>query len=178
MVTPGGLQDSNHKNKIMKQFTIKTILGIILLLVVNSHAFSQEKGEKLKALIEKQEYVFNATSATSQGGRTIQLTSEYDLEVSKDSIKSYLPFFGRAFSAPYNPRDGGIQFESKDFSYSKSFKKKKGWDILIKPEDVNTVNSLRLSVSESGYGTLYIISNQRSPISFYGYVTAPKKKKE
>jgi len=162
----------------MKQIIIKTALSIIFLIAGNSYIFSQEKGEQLKAMIEKQDYVFKATSATSQGGRTIQLTSEYDLKVSKDTINSYLPFFGRAFSAPYNPTEGGIKFESKKFTYSKTFKKKKGWSILIKPEDVTTVNSLRLSVSESGYGTLSIISNQRSPISFYGYITAPEKKKE
>lgn len=162
----------------MKQIIIKSALSIIFLCAVSSYTFSQEKGEKLKAMMEQQNYVFNATSATSQGGRTIQLTSEYDLKVSKDTVKSYLPFFGRAFSAPYNPTDDGIKFESRNFSYSKTFKKKKGWSILIKPEDVDTVNSLRLSVSESGYGTLSIISNQRSPISFYGYVTAPEKKKK
>jgi hypothetical protein len=176
---PGGSPVQNKRKKhIMKQLVIKTALSIILLFSIISHTFAQEEGEHLKALIEKQDYVFNATSATSQGGRTIQLTSEYDLKVSKDTVKSYLPFFGRAFSAPYNPTDGGIKFESKKFTYSKTFKKKKGWSILIKPGDVDTVNSLRLSVSESGYGTLSIISNQRSPISFYGYVTAPEKEKK
>jgi len=162
----------------MKQLIKNTALSVIFLFIISDSVFSQEKGDKLKQIIDKQDYVFNATSATSQGGRTIQLTSEYELEISKDSIISFLPFFGRAFSAPYNPTDGGIKFESKDFSYSKSFKKKKGWSILIKPKDVDTVNSLRLNVSESGYGTLSIISNQRSPISFYGYVSAPEKKKE
>lgn len=155
---------------------IKNIALVLCLIAITSVVFSQEKDEKLKELIDKQHYIFNVTSATTQGGRTIQLTSEYELTVSKDSIESFLPFFGRAFSAPYNPTDGGIKFTSKDFTYSSSVKKKKGWNILIKPEDVQTVNSLRLDISESGYGTLNIISNQRSPISFYGYVISPEKK--
>src|SRR5690606_29028073 len=111
----------------------------LLLIFISLTTFSQEKGDKLKELINKQHYIFNVTSATSQGGRTIQLTSEYELIVSKDSIISFLPFFGRAFSAPYNPTDGGIKFTSKDFNYSSTINKKKGWSILIKPNDVDSV---------------------------------------
>lgn len=157
---------------------MKTTYLSILFLFIFSSVFSQEKGEKLKKLIDAQEYTFNVTSATTQGGRTIQLTSEYDLIVSKDSITSFLPFFGRAFMAPYNPTDGGIKFLSKDFTYDKSVKKKSGWSIFIEPKDVDTVNSLRLNISENGYGTLSIISNQRASISFYGFVISNKKKEK
>lgn len=160
----------------MKNLIKKISFIIAGLLMINIYASAQVKGKKLKELIEKQNYAFIATSATSQGGRNIPLTSEYDLKVSKDTISSYLPFFGRAYTAPFNDTEGGIKFQSKDFSYNKTLKKKNGWSIVITPKDVSSINSLTLEISESGYGTLSITSNQKSFISYYGYITAVKNK--
>jgi hypothetical protein len=109
-------------------------------------------------------------------GRSRQLTSDYDVKVAKDSIISYLPYFGRAYTAPLDPTRGGIQFKSKDFEYTISNKRKGGWDILIKPKDVDDVRQLSLMISEDGYGSLQVLSNNRQPIIFNGYVTARKQR--
>ncbi|MDP4148546.1 MAG: DUF4251 domain-containing protein [Bacteroidota bacterium] len=132
----------------------------------------------IKNLIESQSYVFQAQTAMPMGGRVRQLTSDYDLTVGKASIVSYLPYFGRAYSAPIDPREGGIQFTSKDFSYSAVPGKKGGWDIRIKPKDAGDVQQLSLSVSEDGYATLQVINTTKQPISFHGIIapTKPKRK--
>ncbi len=171
----------------------KIIFSIVCLLIGLGSLNAQESGDKLKALLDKQEYVFVATSVfpqgdaatqrilnrLSQGGgnQLTQLSAGYDVKVSKTTVESFLPYFGRAFSAPMNPNEGGIKFKSEDFEYSRKQKKKKGWDIVIKPKDVSDINYLNLSVSESGYANLLVVSNQKSQISFYGYITAPENKK-
>ena len=150
----------------------------MLLLMARGDLFSQVKGDELKELIRKQEYVFVAQNALTQRGRTVNLTSEYDLKVGKLEVEAYLPFFGRAFTAPIDPTQGGIKFTSKNFEYKEKKGKKSGWEITIIPTDYKDVNSLNLSVSESGYATLSVNSNQRSNISFYGYITQKPEKKE
>ena len=153
-------------------------LSVMVLLIAKADLFSQVKGDELKALIKKQEYVFVAQNAITQRGNSIFLTSEYDVKVDKTSVECFLPFFGRAYTAPIDPTAGGIKFTSKKFNYKEKQNRKGGWDITISPSDYDGVNTLNLAVSTSGYTTLNVNSNQRSSISFYGYITHKPTEKE
>jgi hypothetical protein len=121
-------------------------------------------------LISRNAYVFKAQSVTPMSGRTRQLTSEYDVQVTKDTVTAYLPYFGRAYTAPLNTNDNGIKFTSTHFTNTTTPRKKGGWDVVIKPE-TGDVRSLSFTISENGYTTLQVISNSRQPISFYGILT-------
>src|SRR5579872_1513373 len=86
-----------------------------------------EKAVVIRNLVDSQNYAFIAQSAMPMSGPVRQLTSDYDLKVTKDKIVSYLPYFGRAYVAPIDPSRGGIQFTSKDFDYKTTERKKGGW---------------------------------------------------
>jgi Domain of unknown function (DUF4251) len=131
-----------------------------------------EKKAAIRNLVESQRYDFKPMTVTPMGGRTRQLTSDYDLTITKETIASYLPYFGQAYSAPMDPTSGGFQFTSKDFEYTVSTGKKGGWDITIKPKDYRDVQQMALSISDDGYTSLQIVSTQRQSISFYGTITA------
>ena len=62
-----------------------------------------EKIAQVKNLVDSQNYVFVAQSAMPMSGRVRQLTPDFDLKVTKSSIVSYLPYFGRAYTAPIDP---------------------------------------------------------------------------
>ena len=127
-------------------------------------------------MVHQQDFVFKAQTAMPMTGSTRHLTSDYDLKVTKESVVSYLPYFGRAYSAPIDPSKGGIQFTSKDFSYTVTDRKKGGWDVVIKPKDYRDVQQMTLTISVDGYATLQVTSLNRQPISFNGTVAQPKKK--
>lgn len=154
------------------------ILCLAICIACTNPVFAQDdKKQATKELIDARSYVFKAQTALPMGGRSRQLTSDYDVKVAKDSVLVYLPYFGRAFTAPLDPAKGGIQFKSKDFEYTINNKRKGGWDILIKPRDAGDVRQLSLMISEDGYGTLQVLSNNRQPIMFNGYVTAREQRK-
>lgn len=154
------------------------LLGLILMIGCSSPNLTQtdnqetsaEKEAKIAILIQEQRYIFHAQTVLPMRGRSRSLTPEYDLVVMKDTVTAYLPYFGRAYSAPLDPTAGGIRFTSVNFEYSVIDRKKGGWDILIKPADAPGVDQLRLTVSTSGYGSLQVTSTNRQPISFNGYV--------
>jgi hypothetical protein len=134
------------------------------------------KEARIAAMVDSQTYVFKAQSATPLSGRLKQLTSEYDLTVTPTVVVSDLPYFGRAYTSPIDPSQGGIQFTSKNFEYTKTPRKKGGWDVLIKPKDVSDVQQMILTIFENGYGTLQVISTNRQQISFSGNITRVKQK--
>ncbi len=91
-----------------------------------------------------------------------------------DSIVTYLPYFGRAYSAPVNLSQGGIQFTSTDFNYTVESKRKE-WEIAIKPRESLDVRELILRVFKNGSASLMVTSNNRQTISYNGIIEARKK---
>lgn len=125
-------------------------------------------------MVDARQFIFHAQMALPSSGSIRSLTPEYDLKVLKDTVISYLPFFGRAYSAPINDSEGGFKFTSVKFEYSSKIRKKGGWQISIKPKDVTDFREFSLFISENGHATLQALSNNRQSISFTGYISAIK----
>jgi hypothetical protein len=150
---------------------MRSCLALAIISFTASVSAQDAEKDKAKAIVESKEFVFKAQSVQPLGAPSRQLTSEYDLKVLGDSVISYLPYFGRAYSAPAPGEDGGFNFTSTKFEYKAKPKKKGGWDINIKPNDTKDVRQLSLSITQSGYASLQVISNNRQSISYYGYIT-------
>jgi hypothetical protein len=166
-------------------FFLKTLFLLTLAVISNTGLFAQEtkaqkKADKIaqiKSLIDAQNYVFVAQNAFPMGGRMRSITPDYNVTVSTDSIVSYLPFFGRAYTADYGATKSPLDFKTKSFDYSAKPGKKDGWNVTIKPKDNRGVQSMNLTVSSEGYASLQVTSTDRSAMSFNGYITERKVKK-
>lgn len=155
----------NLKNILVKSAFI-VLVGI--LSVSFAHAQSVDKST-IQNFIKGKTLVFKAQTVIPMTGMVRTLTSDYELKLVGDSLICYLPYFGRAYSAGYG-EGGGINFTTTKFDYKATQRKKGGWDIIIQPKDVNDVRVLNLTVFEKGYGNLQVLSNNRQPISFTGFV--------
>ena len=154
------------KLKIFAAFFILMLVGFPVLK-------AQEKdATEIQQMFDTKNFIFRAETANPQSGRTRQLTQEYDLTISRDKIICFLPYYGRAYSAPVSS-EGGIKFTSIDFNYDVK-KTKKGWEITITPKDVTDVHQMYLTAFTNGRATLQVTSNSRQNISFNGYVIKGK----
>jgi hypothetical protein len=160
----------------MKRFTF--IFSFTLLLVTSGLQAQKKddlKKDEITKLVADKRFVFKAQSMMpSLTAPNRQLTSDYDVKISPDTIICYLPYFGRAYQAPMDPSKGGIQFTSTKFEYQETKRKKGGWDIVIKPQDDKETRQINLTVSEAGYASVQVLSNNRQPISFNGYIVQRK----
>lgn len=175
--------------KNFKQFLI------IALSAISTQIFAQTDKETTAKILNDKNYVFSANSATpmanmdlnkvlskmnggQSAGRINLSGSQYDLTVTKDSVVAYLPYYGRSYVANPNTSEGGIKFKSKKFNYTSSKNKKGSYTIRIRTNDLTTENyDLTLSVSQNGYASLSVSSNNKQPITFDGYLEEPKAKK-
>lgn len=162
--------------KVIKNMP-KFILTLLMFVAFQHASYAQDsaKPQTIQGQVADKDFVFEAQMVMPQRGITRQLTSNYFLQVSRDSLVSDLPYFGRAYSAPINPGEGGIRFTSTSFDYSLKDRKKGGWEVLIKPKDVKDVQQMLLSVFENGRASLQVISNNREAISFEGTIRNRKK---
>jgi len=162
----------------MKALRIIIILALIVstgLSAANAQTTKKEKQAAKEAAIKKnveeKHYTFIATYMLPLRGGYKTLTSSYDLRVTKDSVISFLPYYGRAyFDIPYGATDGGIKFTSTKFSYDVKDRKKGGWEISIKPTDVKNLDRMILNISADGYASLSVTSVNRDFITFDGYL--------
>ena len=127
----------------------------------------------VRNMVEGENFIFVPRYVNAVGVRSRDLSSGYDIWISKDTIKSYLPFFGRGYIAPMSPTDVDFDFTSTKFT-SKTSSAKRGWSISIKPKDQRYLSELYFRIFDNASATLTITSNDRSSISYNGYITEKK----
>ena len=166
--------------KISNLFNRLAILALFFTIGCGTTAQQKvQKKELVRNLLESKVFVFTPQSVTPTSGGMIQLTSEFYLKINKDTLNSYLPYYGVAYQAKFGSTQSPLEFSSTDFEYSSKTMKGGTYDIYIHLNNPNDPNQLILSVSSLGYANLKVISMNRQAISFYGELSeprAPKKK--
>jgi hypothetical protein len=160
--------------KRLKNIVTKPLLFLMILLSASNFLQAQKLDKAtVQNLVDSKNFVFKVQSVHPMTGMSNQSTADYDVRVLGDSVSTYLPYFGRAYSATYG-ESGGFNFTSTKFEYKLKERKKGGWDIAISPKDTRDVRQMNFTVSENGYASLQVTSNNRQPISYSGYITQRK----
>jgi hypothetical protein len=136
------------------------------------------KAAAIKQMIESKDFTFEANYAYPSYGIQRYLTPSYDLRVTKDTVVSFLPFMGVAYSsAGFNSGDdNGIKFTSTDFTYTSQEKKNGTFYVVIKPKDARNASQLALTISPTGSADLTVLSTYREQMRFTGIIKEKQKK--
>lgn len=159
---------------------IRIALCLIAMVVLAGAATAQTssgtsakdaKAAGLKNKIESGHFTFVAQFIQPLGGEQRYLTDEYDLRVKKDSVVAWLPYIGRVYlDPPLFPDDDGVKFSSTQFNYKEQPKKKDGWHVTVKLDDVKRSSKLILDISSTGSAYLTVLSNTRDQVAYLGYI--------
>ncbi len=161
---------------------IKAIFASITIMIImgcsNPRRIKNDEtisAATLKSIIESQNFVFVARYVNPMSGGKRDLSSGYDVSVSKDTIISYLPFFGRGYIASMSPADVDFDFTSTKFTYALK-PANRGWSISIKPKDQTYLRELYFRIFDNASASLNVTSIDRSAISYDGYIAERKLK--
>lgn len=168
------MKTANHW-LFLKLSAFMLVVSVSLVHCSSSKKSVDLTGDDVSKMVNNKNFVFVAEQVNPLRGRSRQLTSEYDVTLKNDSLVSYLPYFGRAYQAPMDPSQGGIQFTSTNFSYSSTPNKKGGWIVNIIPKDYQAVQHLTFTIFENGNASLSVTNTSRDPISFSGRIRKNKK---
>lgn len=133
---------------------------------------------RIKKLLKSRMYQFIPQSVQTQTGRSFPVNS-FSLVLDKDSMISYLPYFGTAYSAPFGASKGPLDFTTTGFSYSIEAGKKGQTFVNIQLKNgAYDAQEFYFNVNPDGYATLNVRFNNRQSISFYGQIgKIPEKRK-
>ena len=156
---------------------ILSVLIIVALIACTGSRKLQNQialdAASVKSMVDNKDFIFVAESVSPMSGRRRELSSGYQISISKDSIISHLPFFGRGYTAPISPADVDFDFTATKFTYTAAAASK-GWTISIKPVDQNYLQELYFRIFDNGSAYLNITSINRSSIAYNGYITERK----
>ena len=161
-------------------------VAIIIILVTTLAACSSSRlSTQEKALIKQQQaqYVVNSITesrfviqvdrVTPRRGMSHALSYGYSLVVKGDTIISHLPYFGQAYSLPFNG-GVGLNFEAKidDMRAVRNNKK------MLNRIEIATHNNedtflYIVEVFDNGKAHIEVRSRRRETITFSGYLDMP-----
>ncbi len=156
----------------------------LLLLIVMSGCFSSKGLTKyeetveevaLRKAIENRDFIIEVDRMLPMNGRSRALTSLYSLEIKGEDVKSYLPYFGRAYNIPYGGGDG-LTFESTITEYQSSLDAKGRTVVEFKTKTNDDQFVFRIHIFPNGSASVDVMSDNRQSISFQG--TASGKQTE
>ncbi|WP_372776205.1 DUF4251 domain-containing protein [Mangrovibacterium sp.] len=159
------------------------VLMLLVVVCCGQSSFAQkmtarerkaQKASEIEELVESGNFVFDARSANPLTGRRIDLTSTYNLKFDGDTVVAWLPYFGRAYQAPYGDTDGGIKFKEKPKAITREYnERRKLYEIKFEVKTSRDNYRMFLEIGLGGYATLSVNSDHRQMISFYGLIDAP-----
>ena len=163
--------------------TKKQIFMLLLALLVDIPTLSaqskkekkEQKKEAVKKLIESENYKIDVNTPMPMRGRSIPLTSSYSLEIRNDSVISYLPYYGRAYSIPYGGGDG-LNFKAVLKEYSMKMDKKGNAVIEFIARNPEDRYEYRVKVFPNGSASIDVNMQNRQSISFQGELYIKEEK--
>ena len=121
----------------------------------------------VKAKIESRDYAVYVDRVIPKRGRTISLTTPYNIRISGDSVYSYLPYFGEAYTAVIG-RQEGLVFDGPITGYKVSEGKRGATEIEFSARTFEDRYDYRLSVFPNGVSYLTVTPDRKSSVSFDG----------
>lgn len=166
------------KVRLLATFGLVLLLGIQPLFAQSKKEKKEQKENEVKELLDSGRYTIEVNRALPVGGSSINLTSPYSLELRDDSVISYLPYFGRAYTVPYGGSNG-LRFDEPVTNYSITYDKKKK-KALVKFEVRTSEDNYTYSVDVfmNGNSIIHVQPLNKQSITFHGEIAPSKEDKK
>ncbi|TRX64261.1 DUF4251 domain-containing protein [Carboxylicivirga sp. M1479] len=173
---------------------MKSLFSILILssflLMPNQVALAKDKKSKkekrmeqfteTKKLVDSKQFIFVPDRAFPQGGRSIDLTTNYGFVKIMDSeTEGDMPFFGRGFSVPYGGGEG-IKFDKTSIENEEIEinEKKMRLTYSFEARGDNDTYRISMDISYGGSTSVSVTSNNRSHISYNGSISKIEEDKK
>ena len=167
--------DINDKedNIMFKKFIIASA-AVLLAACSTSQLTSEQKAEQrrqvaktIQEAIDGRNFAVSIKLMMPNRGPSVHVDPGYMLRIKGDSIYSYLPYFGRAYSVPYGGGNS-LDFQTTLMGYNRERIKNKYTRVYIAAKNENDTYQYTLEVFDNGHCVLSVTSRNRESISFDG----------
>ena len=127
-----------------------------------------EKAAVVKKSIDSHRYVVEVRTMHPMRGGSVQVTSDFTLQMKGDTLVSYLPYFGRAYNVPYTGGKG-LNFTAlvEDYTQLRNDKKELTQVSFVCRNDEDHYRYV-LNIYDNGEVDINLTSRNRERISYNG----------
>ena len=155
-------------------------LSLIMFFLIPGSMTAQTRKEEKAArkaaqeqqvcdLVESGSYAISFDRANPARGMSRTLSPDYEMKFENNRITTYLPYFGRAHTAPMDPTKLAIELTDQEIEVTTEKDPKKGYSLTFSAKTQTNENiTFYLKITYSGMATLSINSSTREPISYLG----------
>ena len=146
---------------------VVVVLGLLTACSTMTAAERAEKALAVERALASRHYVVDVQMMYPRRGRAVNVTSNYSLEIKGDTVVSYLPYFGRAYSIPYG---GGkvFNFSAPIISYESARDRKGKTYVRLVTDNEEDVITFQLEIFDNGQATIDVRAREREPITYSG----------
>ena len=117
--------------------------------------------------LAERHYTIEVDHCYPRRGGSRRIDYGYELTVSGDTLKSYLPYFGRAYHIPYGGGKG-LHFNSIITDYQQGLVKQGLTRIVILTQNEEDTYQYVVEVFENANASIQVFSREREDIGFSG----------
>lgn len=157
----------------MRKTTI-VFIACMALFILGGCATTADRTEARKQMAQQVEqaladrhFSISVDMMYPRRGRTVNLTTDYSLEVRGDTLISYLPYFGRAYNLPYGGGKG-LNFTAPIKGYQAVKAKKDMTRVIIETQNDEDQYIYQIEVFDNGSASVYVNSRERESINYTG----------
>ena len=155
----------------MKEKIFIAALSLILAFGASGQDKQPSKAEikamKVENSIRSGYYEIAVNQALPMNGKVWHLTPGYSIRISGDSSYVYLPYYGRAYSAPMTG-EGGIKLAALMSNYKVDYKKEKSYSISFTSKGIDDTYQFLITMWTNGNASINATCNKRQSINYNG----------
>lgn len=156
----------------------------VAFLILSCSGSSKTKSESREADLQEvreavaaKDFEIDVVRAYPMRGRTVNLSGGYGVKIAGDSVYSYLPYFGQAYSVPYGGGEG-LRFESVMNNYQVKLGKRDEQIVSFRANTNEDYYDFRMNIWSDGSGDITVTPGRKQPISFTGNMVMKKYRKD
>lgn len=123
--------------------------------------------QEVKTKIDNKRFVIDVNMALPSSGKSVALSSCYDVKIAGDSVYCHLPYFGRAYSLPYGGGEG-LVFKGLTTDYRLTQGRRGSTNISFNIRTSEDKYRFIMDVFSSGSSVITVQPTNKQTITFNG----------
>lgn len=153
------------------RFSKMMVVSVLVMLVGcatsrDGSAQQEELAKRVSAALDNHQFKIDVDMMNPRMWSMRHVSYGYSVEVRNDTLISYLPYFGRAYSVPYGGGKG-LNFSAPIKSYTEYEKKGKRY-VRIGVSNEEDTYTYKLEVFSNGKASIDVQPRERESISYSG----------
>lgn len=129
---------------------------------------------EVKTNIDNKRFTIDVNMAHPSGGKSVVLSSSYDVRIATDSVYCHLPYFGRAYSLPYGGGEGLI-FKGPTTDYMVEQGRGNSTNLSFNIRTSEDSYHFMMNIFSGGSSVITVQPNNKQAITFNGQMVMQQK---